>query len=69
MIIHLITKSLVSIKDNTAVIFELLRPICLIQKTWRTYRARRREKAAYVISRAVLHFLYRPVHEIAIPHS
>ena len=58
MIINLISKSLYINEPNiTAVIFELLRPICLIQQTW---RARRREKAAYIISRAVLHFLYRP---------
>ena len=40
--------------------FELLRPVRLIQRAWRDHAVRRRQAAAYVITRAALHFLYRP---------
>ena len=40
--------------------FELLRPIRLIQRAWRAHAARCRQAAARVITRAALHFLYRP---------
>ena len=40
--------------------FELLRPVRLIQRAWRAHAARRRRAAARVITRAALHFLYRP---------
>jgi hypothetical protein len=40
--------------------FELLRPVRVIQRAWRAHAARRREAAARVITRAALHFLYRP---------
>ena len=41
-------------------VFELLRPVRLIQRAWRAHAARRRQAAARVITRAALHFLYRP---------
>jgi len=40
--------------------FEITRPARVIQRAWRAHVARRREAAARVITRAALHFLYRP---------
>jgi len=40
--------------------FELTRPVRVIQRAWRAHAAKRREAAARVITRAALHFLYRP---------
>ncbi|NCB27798.1 MAG: hypothetical protein EOM62_20450 [Bacteroidia bacterium] len=40
--------------------FELMRPVRVIQRAWRAHAERRREAAARVITRAALHFLYRP---------
>jgi len=40
--------------------FELVRPVRVIQRAWRAHAARRREAAARIITRAAIHFLYRP---------
>lgn len=41
-------------------LFELMRPVRVIQRAWRAHYEMRRKAAARVISDAALHFLYRP---------